>query len=153
MSLIIVIGSNLNDRKKNLNTAKEFLSKEFRFISESRIYTSPAVEYLDQNDFLNQALEFIIPDYLTPDETMLRLLAIEKKLGRTRDIAKGPRIIDIDIIFWGTEKHQTANVTIPHPACFDRSFVMKPVQELPYFETLKKYFTIPSVFSNKADPI
>lgn len=153
MSLIIVTGSNLDNKIENLNFAKSKLSKDFQFIAESRIYKSPAVEYTDQDEFYNQALEFKIPEYLTPNQTMQRILEIEKELGRVRTIDKGPRTIDIDIIFWNTQKFNTEKVTIPHPACFERSFVIKPVQELPYFETLKKYFTIPSVFSNKADPI
>ena len=80
-------------------------------------------------------------------------LEIEKKFGRTREILRGPRLIDIDIIFWGLEKIQTQQVVIPHPRWMDRSFVVRPLQELPFFKTLEKCFTIPKSFEVEAFPV
>lgn len=153
MSLIIVTGSNLGDKVAYLQEAKEELSQLFQFKAESRIYTSKAIEYLEQDDFYNQALEFSLPQDLNPDQTMLKLLSIEKEIGRDRTIPKGPRTIDIDIIFWGTQSFSTDYVNIPHPSCFERSFVMLPVQELPFFQTLQKKFKIPNTYPNQAKPI
>ena len=152
MSLILVIGSNQGDRVGHLNRAINELSKKYQFIAKSGVYESDAVDYLNQPAFLNQALEFAIPAD-TPEITMEKILEIEKSLGRTRTIDKGPRAIDIDIVFWGTEKYKGHNVIIPHPAWQDRSFVVKPVSELPFFQILEKTFIIPLEFSNEANPL
>ena len=152
MSLIIATGSNLGDKEQYLRIAKNEISKEFKFIAESRVFVSEAIEYLNQPDFYNQMLEFELPK-LSPLETLHKLLAIEKDLGRTRDIDKGPRTVDIDIIFWGTIKVNLEELTIPHPAWNQRSFVIEPLRELPYFKTIEKHFIIPNTLNNSAKPI
>lgn len=152
MSLIIATGSNIGDSKSLLEQAKEKLDQEFGLIAASRIYVSKAVEYENQPDFFNQVLELRLPA-LTPSQVMNRLLEIEKEFGRNRDIPKGPRTLDLDIIFWGTETINDAALIIPHPRWQERSFVAKPLQELPFFQTIKKCFTIPKTFSVDASPI
>jgi 2-amino-4-hydroxy-6-hydroxymethyldihydropteridine diphosphokinase len=152
MSLIIAIGSNLDYPLENLKQAREVLSPKFSLIAESRIYRSAAVDYEAQPDFLNQVLEFNLPD-LSPDEVMKWLLDTEKSLGRIRDISRGPRTIDMDIILWGLETHHTKLVEIPHPRWLERSFVIRPLQELPFFKTIEKCFTIPMSFKTEAFPI
>lgn len=152
MSLIIALGSNLGDKKSHLKKAIEELSQPFHHIASSRIFHSGAIEYLDQPDFYNMVAEFKIPEQ-NPIETMEVCLGIEQQMGRRRDIPKGPRIIDIDILFWGTETYELENVSIPHPRWFERSFVVRPLQELPYYETLRNHYKIPTDFSNKAEPI
>jgi len=64
-----------------------------------------------------------------------------------------PRIIDMDIVFWGLETHHTKLVTIPHPRWPERSFVIRPLQELPFFKTIEKCFTIPKSFQVEAYPV
>jgi 2-amino-4-hydroxy-6-hydroxymethyldihydropteridine diphosphokinase len=152
MSLFIATGTNIGDKKQNLIDAKNELMKYFEFIAESRIYTSKAIEYTQQDDFLNQVIEFKLPK-ISPNEVMSILLEIELKLGRRRDIPKGPRTIDLDIIFFSDLKIQTDLVNIPHPRLFERSFVVLPLSELPGFAQLKKHFSFPSEFSNQASPI
>lgn len=152
MSLIIASGSNLGDPVKNLNAAREELSRHFTFIAASRIFMSPAVEYENQPDFYNQVMEFALPA-ITPDEVMETLLDIEKKHGRHRDIPKGPRTLDLDIIFWGTNSYRTATVEIPHPRWSERSFVVRPLHDLPFFQTIRKCFTIPESFTVEAAPL
>ena len=152
MSLILDTGSNIGDKSGSLARAKELLSDEFTFIAESRVYTSLAVEYLNQPDFYNQVLEFEIPN-LSPQETLKKINSIEHILGRTRDINKGPRTIDIDIIFWEISSLSDENLQIPHPSWEQRSFVVYPLFELPYFQTIQKHFIIPSTFNNSAKPI
>ncbi len=152
MSLIIAIGSNIDDPLENLRQARELLSSKFDFIAESRIYKSAAVDYEAQPDFFNQVLEYKIPN-LTPDAVMAWLLESEKSMGRVRDISRGPRTIDMDIVFWGLETHHTNLVKIPHPRWMERSFVIRPVQELPFFKTIEKCFTIPMSFKVEAFPI
>lgn len=152
MSLIIASGSNIGESVTTLNEAKKELSTHFTFIAASRIYQSAAVEYENQPDFYNQVLEFEIPE-LSPDEVMKKLLELEKKFGRHRDIPKGPRTLDLDIIFWGTTSYQSSAVTIPHPRWNERSFVVRPLQELPFYETLRKCFIIPESFTVEAAPL
>ena len=152
MSLILATGSNMGERLKNLELAKNSLCEIFNFIDESSIYQSDAIEYTNQPEFYNQVLEFELPDH-EPEEVLKMISAIETKLGRVRHIPKGPRVIDIDIIFWGLQKYSSKTLVIPHPSWNERSFVTLPLAELPYFETIQKTFIIPKSFSNTAKPI
>lgn len=152
MSLIIATGSNLGDKYENLNKAKLKLSQIFKLIKASDIFTSGAVEVSDQPDFYNQVLEFELPDF-DPDQTMLRILEIEKSLGRVRSKRYGARTIDIDIIFWGLRNISTKNLEVPHPKWSERSFVVKPLQQLPFFKEVEKCFTIVKSFEIDAKPI
>ena len=152
MSLIIAIGSNLDQPLENLGLARKVLSSKFTLIAESRVYRSAAVDYEAQPDFFNQVLEFQIPD-ISPDDTMTWLLDAEKTMGRVRDVSRGPRTIDMDIILWGIETHHTKLVDIPHLRWLERSFVIRPIQELPFFKTIEKCFTIPESFKVEAFPI
>lgn len=152
MSLFIATGSNIGDRKSHLDLAKIHLSKKLIFIAESKIYESPAVDYLNQPDFYNQVLEYEIPSD-TPDSIMDFLLETELVMGRDRLIPKGPRIIDLDMIFWGDVKIQSEKLVIPHPRLFERSFVVLPLSELPGFKTLQKKYPFNFTFDNCANPI
>jgi len=152
MALIIATGSNIGDSLSFLDKAKFELENFFKLKAESRIYTSQAVDYTDQPDFFNQVLEFEEPD-LSPEEIMQTLLDIETKLGRRRDIPRGPRTIDIDILFIALKKINLKNVEVPHPRLFERSFVVLPLKELPYFETLSQNFSFPDSFDVGATPI
>lgn len=152
MSLFIATGSNLGDRKQQLDRAKLELSRMFEFIAESRIYESPAVDYLNQPDFYNQVLEFQLPKF-SPSEVMAMLLKLEQNLGRNREVPKGPRIIDLDILFWGFDTVNLPNLIIPHPSLFERSFVVLPLSELPGFKLLNTRFIFNFSFNNTASPI
>lgn len=152
MSLIVALGSNIGESIQILNEAKNILAEKFGLISESRIYKSLAVDYENQPDFFNQVLEFRLPA-LTPQETMDFLLNLEKDFGRRRDIPKGPRTLDLDIIFWAQETIQTDTLIVPHPRWIERSFVVKPLQELPFFHSIEKCFIIPKTFNVDAFPI
>ena len=133
MSLIIATGTNLGDKLNNLHKALHFLQKHFILIKKSQIYCSEAVDYLDQPDFFNQVLEFEIPSQLSPLEILKICSQIEKEMGRKRDIPKGPRVIDIDILFFQLESFHSQNLQIPHPRLFERSFVVRPLIELSFF--------------------
>ena len=152
MSLIIATGSNQGESLKYLKDVRDILASHYPLIAESRVYCSKAVDYENQPDFFNQVLEFTLPAS-TPEEVMTNLLRIEKDLGRTRVILRGPRTIDIDIIFWGLEKINSQHLTVPHPRWSERSFVVRPLQELPFFQTIEKCFTIPRSFDIEASPI
>jgi len=151
MSLVISTGSNLGDRVNHLKLARTELSKHFNLIEESQIYESPAVDYTQQPDFLNQILSFDLPK-LTPQNTIELILKIEKNLGRVRNIDKGPRSVDIDILFWDTKKISTDSLQVPHPRLFQRSFIVLPLKELDVFSYLIKSFNFPEHFDNQAWP-
>jgi len=152
MSLIIATGSNIGDSVNILREAQKRLDSEFGLVAASRIYVSKAVEYENQPDFFNQVLEFKIPE-MSPREVMRKLLSIEKEFGRNRDIPKGPRTLDLDIIFWNMDQYHDDAVTIPHPRWQERSFVVRPLQELPFFQKIEKCFTIPRTFIVDASPV
>lgn len=152
MSLILALGTNLGDKLQQLKTAKNHLSKSFHFIAESQIYASSAVDYLDQPDFYNQVLEFQTPIH-SPHEVMTKLLEIENQLGRVRDRDKGPRVIDIDLLFYDLTIVQTLHLTLPHPRLWNRGFVVKPLSELPYFKTLLDHFSFSDNFIDDASPL
>ena len=133
MSLIIATGSNIGDRKKNLLLALNHLQKKFELIASSQICETKAVDFLDQPDFLNQVHEFKLPD-ISPLECLHQCLAIEEQMGRVRLMKYGPRLIDIDIIFWNHLKINENNLIIPHPKWEERTFVREPLKELPWFK-------------------
>ncbi len=152
MSLIIATGSNLGQRLENLTWAKERLAQEWKLIAVSRVYASSAVDYTDQPEFVNQVLQFALP-WESPEAVMQKLLTIELEAGRVRDISRGPRILDIDIVFWGLETVRTPSLVVPHPRWRERSFVVRPLSELPFFHAVEKCFTIPTSFEIEASPL
>jgi 2-amino-4-hydroxy-6-hydroxymethyldihydropteridine diphosphokinase len=153
MSLIIATGSNIGDSIQILEEAKNRLDKMFGLIASSRVYVSQAVEYESQPDFFNQVLEFHLPKNFSAKDVMQKLLELEKEFGRNRNIPKGPRTLDLDIIFWNLDKINEPALIIPHPRWQERSFVVKPLQELPFFKTVEKCFTIPKNFTVDASPV
>lgn len=153
MSLVIATGSNLDDPIQQLSMAKIKLSKHWPLLAESRIYQSSAVDYFDQPDFFNQVLEFSLPTKMNPDEVMKVLLEVENEMGRVRLVDKGPRVIDIDLLFWDLTSYKSNTVEVPHPRLWTRSFVIKPLSELPVFARLKTQFAFTENFSVDATPL
>jgi 2-amino-4-hydroxy-6-hydroxymethyldihydropteridine diphosphokinase len=152
MALIIATGSNIGDSLTTLKDAEHRLSENFELVKASRIYRSAAVDYEDQPDFFNQVLEFKLPQE-TPEDVMKKLLQIERSFGRSRDVLRGPRSLDLDIIFWDLKEINSEHLKVPHPRWSERSFVVKPLQELPFFQTVQKCFTIPKSFKVDAFPV
>ncbi|MCK5072105.1 MAG: 2-amino-4-hydroxy-6-hydroxymethyldihydropteridine diphosphokinase [Bacteriovoracaceae bacterium] len=152
MYLVVGTGSNLKDRLANLNEARERLKEYFELVAESRIYCSKAEDYLDQPFFYNQVLEFKLP-VMSPQDVMHILLDIEDEMGRLREISKGPRIIDLDILFMGENRIKQKIVEIPHPRLFDRSFVVTPLKDLPCFSELSSRYSFRESFENPATPV
>jgi 2-amino-4-hydroxy-6-hydroxymethyldihydropteridine diphosphokinase len=147
LSIIISLGTNLGDREQNLARAIVLISNQFDIIKKSLIYSSPAVDYKDQPDFLNQVIECSgLND--NPEYILKCLLNIEKTMGRLRTVDKGPRIIDLDLLFVGNQKVNSSILDLPHPRLFERSFIVKPLREMPSFSELEKSFTFPTNFKN-----
>ena len=151
MSLIIATGSNLLEREEHLQWAQEALSQHFKLIAASKLYRSQAVDYEAQPEFLNQVLQFALP-WQKPEEVMRILLNIEQDRGRVRQIDRGPRTLDLDILFWGTSFIHSTKLVTPHPRWNQRSFVVRPLSELPFWHLIEKCFTIPKSFDVEAFP-
>lgn len=123
------IGSNLGDRRAHLREAVERLAaQQVRVLRESSIYESEPRDLREQPWFLNQILE--AETDLLPRQLLRRAQKIERELGRRRTIAKGPRVIDIDIVLFGNSVMHTAELEIPHPRMHQRRFVLEPLAEL-----------------------
>jgi len=125
----LLIGGNMGDRMANLAAARNTINIECgRIISTSSIYETEAWGYKEQDSFLNQAL--IIQTTLEAGALMDAILKIEMALGRKREIPLGPRIIDIDIIYYNDEIINTSSLSIPHPSMTERKFVLMPLTEI-----------------------
>jgi len=119
------LGSNLGDRAENLRRAIEGLRGVRRV---SSFYETEPVDLADQPWFLNCVVA------LETDRSAMDLLyelqAIEQRLGRVRTIPRGPRTVDLDILFFGDTVMDTPELTIPHPRLDRRRFVLEPLAEI-----------------------
>lgn len=127
--VFLLIGGNIGDRLQNLNQAITGLSAACGpVIQQSAVYETAAWGNTDQAAFLNQAL--ILSTSLTARELMSTILSIEEEMGRRRLEKFGPRVIDIDILFFNEEIMNEPNLTIPHPQLQNRRFVLVPLHEI-----------------------
>ncbi len=124
------IGSNIDDRLDYLKKGLLELKNNPKIIitKVSSVYETAPVGFLDQNNFLNLALE--IETTLSPFELLEFNQSIEKKLNRIKEIHWGPRTIDIDIITYGSESLDHPKLTIPHREALNRAFVLLPLAEI-----------------------
>lgn len=125
------LGSNLGDRAGNLLLGiRGLLDAGLEVIRVSQIYETEPVESVAQPAFLNMVSELRGNNLPQPREVMARLMRVEQSLGRTREVAKGPRTIDLDLLLYRDEIRDTASVTIPHPRLHLRRFVLVPLAEI-----------------------
>lgn len=96
----------------------------------SSIYESEPVETFAQPYFLNMVAELGGDRLPAPEQMMARLLRVEYALGRKRESAKGPRVIDLDLLLYGDQTNATSLLTLPHPRMHLRRFVLTPLAEL-----------------------
>ncbi|HEV2687364.1 MAG TPA: 2-amino-4-hydroxy-6-hydroxymethyldihydropteridine diphosphokinase [Bryobacteraceae bacterium] len=123
------LGSNLGDREAQLRAAIERLNASgIRVIRASSIYETEPQDMIEQPWFLNMALE--IETDLLPLQLLSQIQQIEKEMGRQREVPKGPRTIDIDMLFYGDEVVTASALLIPHPSLGLRRFVLEPLAEL-----------------------
>ena len=129
MRIYLALGSNLGDREGYLKSAIDGLSRrDIRILRSASVFSTEPREVLDQPWFLNTVLEG--DTLLAPEELLDACLAVEQENDRKRDTSKGPRTIDIDIIFYGSEIIQTTALTVPHPEFAKRRFVLQPLAEV-----------------------
>ncbi|CAN9098819.1 unnamed protein product [Alternaria alternata] len=97
-------------------------------IQTSSLWESKAMYVVNQDNFVNGACE--IETQLSPIELLDELQRVEKKMDRVKIIDKGPRNIDLDILFYGSTEYSDERLQIPHPLMFEREFVLRPLIEL-----------------------
>jgi len=123
------LGSNVGNRSENLRAAIAALSRAgVHVLRVSKIYETEPVEFLAQDWFLNCVVE--VETELTPVALMRALLEIERGMGRERVVPKGPRIIDMDILLYGSVVLREVDLEIPHPRMAERRFVLVPLAEI-----------------------
>lgn len=131
------LGSNIGDRKSNIEKAIELLKDEgIEIIKLSKIIETKPQGGPPQPKFLNAAAS--IRTQLRPRALLISLKKIEKKMGRAKGVRFGPRIIDLDILFYGDLRLKTRQLEIPHPRIWERQFVLKPLRSLVPASKLKK---------------
>jgi len=126
----IGLGSNLGNRLGNLNKALESVERdESTAVTDvSKIYESEPKYLTEQPKFLNAAIG--VNTSLSPLQLLNLLLNIETGMGRIRNKKNGPRLIDLDILFYGREIIESDELDIPHPLLYERLFVLKPLEDI-----------------------
>lgn len=123
------LGSNLGDRKANIEQALDRLKQYgIPIVALSSMYETAPAYVLDQPDFINACVGVQFDGSAT--DLLDTLLRIETDMGRVRVAAKGPRIIDLDLLLFGNEVIDTPHLTVPHPEMAERRFVLEPLAEI-----------------------
>ena len=131
MRVFLGLGSNMGDRHKNLTLGCESIHalSETDMVNSSSLYESPPLYNRQQASFLNMVIE--ISTQFSSRKLLVEIKDIESSLGR--DINYGhnlPRVLDIDILAYGSEEIRDNNLTIPHPGIFERKFVLQPWSDI-----------------------
>lgn len=125
----IAFGSNIGDRGSAIEEALNLIEQnEMKIVKKSKIYETEPYGYVDQPSFLNGAVE--VETNLSCRDVLEKLLSIENQIGRVREFKWGPRIIDLDIIFYNNEIYEEEDLKVPHPDMQNRDFVLRPLNEL-----------------------
>jgi 2-amino-4-hydroxy-6-hydroxymethyldihydropteridine diphosphokinase len=127
-TIFLAIGANLGDRAANLQQALAALAPHVTVLACSPIYETDPWGYTEQPAFLNQVVQ--AQTSLSPRELLHHIKDIETRLGRAPSIRYGPRLIDIDILFYGDTVLDSPPLTIPHPRLHERAFVLIPLADL-----------------------
>lgn len=126
--VVLALGSNVGNRRENLIRALVALEDAVGVFARSKIYETPPWGFENQRDFLNAAVAGETD--CEPLELLEFCKRAEAKLGRVKTVENGPRTIDIDIIFYGSDEHCESALTIPHPRWRERDFVLSPLLDL-----------------------
>jgi 2-amino-4-hydroxy-6-hydroxymethyldihydropteridine diphosphokinase len=127
---LIALGSNLGDRNQFIESAIQKISElgETAILKKSRIIETKALEFIDQDDFLNSII--LVETSLDEFALLESLQQIEKLLGRILRFEKGPREIDLDILSFNSLNLYSTNLTLPHPAIYTRPFLKQLLLEI-----------------------
>ncbi|XP_020271256.1 folate synthesis bifunctional protein, mitochondrial-like [Asparagus officinalis] len=127
--VVIALGSNVGNRVQNFNMALNLMKNSgINITRHGCLYETEPAYVTDQPLFLNSAVRGTTK--LAPHELLVVLKRIEKKLGRTEGIRYGPRLIDLDILFYGKVKVESESLNIPHERIWERPFVVAPLVDL-----------------------
>jgi 2-amino-4-hydroxy-6-hydroxymethyldihydropteridine diphosphokinase len=127
-TVYLALGSNLGDRFANLKQAIDSLTPQLEVKAKSSVYETPPWGFEDQPKFLNQVVK--AKTYLNPEPLLKHLKRLEVALGRQASFPNGPRLIDMDILFYDDLILNTSSLVIPHPRLQERGFVLLPLMEL-----------------------
>jgi dihydroneopterin aldolase / 2-amino-4-hydroxy-6-hydroxymethyldihydropteridine diphosphokinase len=125
---IIALGSNLGDRAKNLKQSLSALGEYGRVTAISSVYETKPMYNEDQGWFLNAVVS--LETELNPARLLEALQSIEKSMGRERGVRYGPRVIDLDIVFYDGLVVSEPGLEVPHPRLAERPFVLEPLREI-----------------------
>ena len=129
MTIYLSLGSNLGEREGNMRAAiAELPAAGVRVERASSFYETEPVDYREQPWFLNCVV--MGETEVAAEELLRRLRGIETRRGSKKEFAKGPRLLDIDILLYGDEAIETAELQVPHPRMLERKFVLAPLAEI-----------------------
>lgn len=126
--IYLALGTNLGQRQANLKQAIKRLAPNVTVLAVSKLYETAPAYVVDQPAFLNIAVKG--ETTLAPQDLLVYLKRIENEMGREQTVRNGPRIIDLDIIFYADWVVDTPNLQIPHPRLAERGFVLCPLVEV-----------------------
>lgn len=128
VDVVIALGTNIGDRAANLGKALAGLTEFVSDIERSRVYESTPKYVTDQPMFLNMVVrgrtELVAADLLAA------LKSLETSMGREPGARNGPRLIDMDIVYYGDVVIETPTLTVPHPRLCERAFVLRPLADI-----------------------
>jgi len=127
-TVYIALGTNLGERLDNLRAAIQSMPPEVNILAESHIYETPPWGYEDQPAFLNMVV--IAETNLEPEPLLKYLKQLEVELGRESNFRWGPRLIDLDILFYDDLVIDTPPLVTPHPRLHERAFVLVPLMDV-----------------------
>lgn len=124
------LGGNLGDSKSTLQRAADLIShwEGVSSVRSSSLYRTSPVGGVPQPDFINSVL--VIETTLLPEQLLAHTQSLEKQFGIKEPLKNGPRMLDIDILFYGNLKLNTPTLTLPHPRWEERLFILLPLLEL-----------------------
>jgi len=127
-TVYLALGSNMGIRLSNLKNAIINLTPQMNVKAKSHVYETPAWGFVEQPPFLNQVVR--VETYMQAEPLLHHLKRLETALGRVPNFQNGPRIIDIDILFFDDVVLDTPAIQIPHPRLHERAFILTPLADL-----------------------
>lgn len=126
--VFLALGTNLGDRQENLKQAVASLPPQMEVKAKSHIYETPPWGYEEQPKFYNQVVK--AETYVQPEALLKHLKRLEIALGRKASFQNGPRLIDLDLLFYDDLVLKTPILTLPHPRLHERGFVLLPMMDI-----------------------
>ena len=128
MKAVVALGANLEEPRKAIELAIELLKQSTDVTAVSSLYETAPVGGPEQDNYINAVVT--LESELPAADLLALLHGIEKSMGRVRDERWGPRVIDLDLIQYGTLLSKSEELTLPHPRAHERRFVLEPWHEI-----------------------